>query len=327
MGENQIQVRLTQGVDFEQQETGSPVPSMNPVNLEDIAALIDGRLEGAERQRVVEHLAEDEASYEIFQEVLHLQEDMNTELAEADQAVEDDELADLVPIEALQPKPTWRRWTPTAALAMAAMLATVVIGLSIGTRIGHRNSRAVALVAESFEMADERGAVTNPDHPRSELSERLDGAWFSRSKRNYRGDSPAGETDRVDFQLGVQVVDLHIALETEKLELAKAAAERLLWLMNNDERSIFLRSEIDTCEKILAGIIAGADSSSLAEERQLLETRLERITERVYFDFGRWVEAGRLAVVAGIASSLTAVELVECRSVWKKLILTRPLPS
>ncbi len=280
---------------------GSPVPSENSVDLEDIAALIDGRLKGAERQRVVEHLAEDEASYEVFQEVLQLQDSIDLgSTVDIEEAPDSEELTEAVSFEARQSRPAaWRRWMPSAGLAMAAMLATVVIGLSIGGRLNlvpvnpdALPVNSAQLVVGSLESAKERSDL-------GPLVDRLDAEWFSRGKRITRGSARANDMDRVDFQLGVQIIDLHIAFETAKIEEAKAVTRQLLSLLRNDERSIFFQDQIASCESLLAGLTGGEALSSLDGDRQRLEKELRNAAEKVFFDFGRWVEAGRLAATAG----------------------------
>jgi len=280
---------------------GSPVPSESPIDFEDIAALVDGRLEGVDRQRVVEHLAENEASYEIFQEVLQLQDDIGSGLVvDVVEASDSEERSEAVSFEARQPRPAaWRRWMPSAGLAIAAMLATVIIGLSIGGRLNlvpvdpdALPVNSAQLVVGSLESAKERSDL-------GPLVDRLDAEWFSRGKQITRGSARANDMDRVDFQLGVQIIDLHIAFETAKLGEAKEVTRQLLSLLRNDERSIFFQDQIASCESLLAGLVEGEALSSLDGDRQRLEKELRNAAEKVFFDFGRWVEAGRLAATAG----------------------------
>src|SRR5260370_30538745 len=83
-------------------------------DLEDIAALLDGKLTARERARLTEHLAGCESCYEIFAGAAHILDDSREELQPA---------ATPHPFErprqarALRPRAWWAAAAPAAALA------------------------------------------------------------------------------------------------------------------------------------------------------------------------------------------------------------------
>ena len=260
-------------------ETASPFGE-GP-DLEDIAALIDGRLAGAERARVVARLAEDEASYEVFSEVLRLQEEEQP--AEGPVAVEPaNARGEVVPFDHRSRRgPSgsgWRRWLPAAAM-LAAALSAVVIGSLL---------RDPSRDARSLTVASLRNAA-----PSTGLDD-----WYGEGKITLRGEGVTGATDnKVDFQLGVQVVDLHVALATNDLGHARTALQRQLNLLNNDDRALYLEGA--RYERLLEMLEQGPDAAVLRAEAATGERELEESVGGLYFDFGRWVEAARLAAEVG----------------------------
>ncbi|MEM7351641.1 MAG: hypothetical protein AAF657_12670 [Acidobacteriota bacterium] len=251
------------------------------VDLEDIAALADGRLEGAERQRVIERLAEDEASYEIFQEVLRFQEDeeQRTEAPEVSAVEEPDEREVVVPIDRGRKVSPRRWWMPVVGVAAAAMLA-LVVGI------------------EQVPM-DARSLIETSIQAGTEVDE-LDSDWYSVARTTYRGVG-GSEDARLEFQAGLEIAGIHIALITKDIDQASTLAGRLAVLLRNE--AWFLPpvgAEIQAGD-IEARLVAGEISSegALALTQNLEQTLEENLFESPYFDYGRWVEAGRLAATSG----------------------------
>ena len=76
------------------------VPTSHP-ELETLAAFVDGRLSGAERASVVEHLASCDDCLEVVAETAAVQEELDAETSSPGQVVR-------------QPG-AWRRWMPAVA--------------------------------------------------------------------------------------------------------------------------------------------------------------------------------------------------------------------
>ena len=93
------------------------------LDLEDLAAFADGRLSGAEREQAVKHLADCERCYDIFGDVVHLQEEQAQSQAVDDP--ESDQLATVVE------HPSARRWLwpSIGALSAAAVVLLVATPL------------------------------------------------------------------------------------------------------------------------------------------------------------------------------------------------------
>ena len=86
--------------------------SENDIDLELIAALIDGRLAGAERKRAIELVSSSEAALEIYTDALRVQADLAPEKVVA-----------LVP----RRQAGTRRWLAIAPLAAAAVLLIAIV--------------------------------------------------------------------------------------------------------------------------------------------------------------------------------------------------------
>ena len=263
-------------------------PSDEGSDLEEIAALIDGRLEGEERARVIARLAQDEASYEVFAEVLALQEEPSATEAPAIVEVGDEtEDAEVVSMDRAElrggPARPWNRWLPTAPMLAAAVL-TAIVGIPLQQGwILPKALRADGLLTEALrsERIEARG---------------LDEEWYRGGKRNTRGVGAASAADRIDFQLGVQSIDLHVALTFDDLEQAKLATDRILNLLD-DDRGLYV--EQTEYRLFLESLGSAPDLSALLDESSRLEARLEESVAGLYFDFGLWLEAARLATLAG----------------------------
>lgn len=257
--------------------TGIPVSPHESVDLEDIAALADGRLVGAERQRVVQRLAADEASYEVFKEVLRFQEEQAEAVAAAEVGDEDQQSGILVSIE--RRRAAWQRWAPVGLAAAAMLVLAVALPRWIGVP-----SDARALTAASLE--DEA------------VFARLTNAWYRAVRNSLRGATSA-RSERLEFQLGVEIVGLHIALRTQDVEQARGIALRLSSLLANPElQYLAIDGAGALAQDLAARLEEGEVGVALDESTRALEEKLAAGSFDLFFDFGRWVEAGRLAAAA-----------------------------
>lgn len=264
--------------------------SQDPVDLEDIAALIDGRLQGEERQRVMAQLADDEASYEVFQEVLSLQEDLQSEADETDKKRGS---AKIFSIEPWRPKVAWHRWAAAAALVTLSVPLTLLIGRPFFDVFEFLFERVASNSTESLTVASLETALSSP----SSLNSRLDADWYGRGKRVTRGDGPRiSDTDRLDFQYGVQIVDLHLAFELDQQDRARDVLGQILKLLSKDDRLLLAEQQLS---QQLFDELETKSAPELEKDRVRLEEELRVTTAALFFDLGRWVEAGRLAATVG----------------------------
>jgi hypothetical protein len=248
------------------------VPAACP-DLEDIAALLDGKLTARERARLTEHLAGCESCYETFAGTAHILEDSRQEqLLPA---------APRHPFErpraprARQPRTWW------AAAALAAMLAATV-GLVVflqGTRgAGPSTSELASLIG---------GSETASKVP-----------WTGRIYRG-RSELPDLPAESEAFRLGVRLLDLHLALEGDNRGRAEDTLRMLhLLFYGMTLPSPEMAGAYDELgKKMKPGI---APHVLLGEAAALEKKAVEELQEEPRFvELGRWTEACRLAAVSG----------------------------
>lgn len=236
----------------------------------ELAAFIDGRLAGAERARVVEHLAACERCYAVFSAVGDFQEEEREGDAAAGPPLSFTGRRSRFPAAAA--------WAAAAGLILALGAAWLVASRWSSGRVSSHQLIA-ALDAAPAALAGDlwQGPVyRSPLAPELELAQR-------------------------DFLLGVHLVDLRIALAAGDAE----AAERVLAQIDNviggdffffDEGSGFYGQAREQIEqgRPPAELLAGA----AAQERDLDELL------GVELALGKWTEAARLAAASGDAPYL-----------------------
>jgi hypothetical protein len=248
------------------------VPAHCP-DLEDIAALIDGRLTARERARITEHLAGCESCYEVFAGTAHILEDSR-----------DEELVPAAPLrpferptKATAPRP--RVWW--AAAALAAMLA-VTVGLLVllpGARGAGPSTEQLASLVSS--------PATTSLVP-----------WPGRVTRGPGEQATVGP-DREAFRLGVRFLDLRLALASGDRDRAREALRRFNVLLDGMD----LPSKTGDTYKAMAkqvgqgGPLPGLASAEAAEK----QASAELLEEPRLVELGRWTEACRLAGASGRA--------------------------
>lgn len=234
------------------------------LDLEDLAAFADGRLFGAERRQVVEHLADCESCYEIFAEVKAFEDEEAPGGAAAESASPE-------PMAEVVVHPRARAWLRPGlgGLAAAAVLALVVMPLVRVDRFpapdpgwdGHR------------WMATRGGPVESPR------------VW------------PPQDLDRekAAFRLGVRTIDLRVALSADRIDRAAEVCEELEGLLRNFERPETLTSRYEGLRRRLG---QGEPAEILLEEANEAEGLLEDYAvPRHYYVLGRWTEEARAAAV------------------------------
>lgn len=241
--------------------TSTPSPHPDP---EALAAFVDGRLEGEERRRLTEHLADCEPCYEIFSGVVAFQ----AEAEEAGGAV-------VAPVVAIRRHPL-RRAVPLAAAA--AVAGVVLLPLLRGPAEPPTLTSARLLAPLEEESGELVGLVDTGV---------------------YRGNGRAVDTDidRRDFHLGVQLVDLEVSLLAEDKE---KAANLLFDLRNILLEAGLLDEQAEGYAELRRQL---AEEAPPWPEIRATTTRLEgELVDRfspLYLNFGKWAEAGWLAARGG----------------------------
>lgn len=277
--------------------TGGPGRPGHP-ELEELAALIDGRCRAAEAARIRAHLASCAECYEVFSETLHLQEELR----------EDEKPAwglDPFPFET-RPK-VWPRW---AALAVAAAL---VLGAGTGLWLFLNPTPDLSVVALAEPLTEKAPALTKS-------------AW-NEVKRGS-GDGEKIATEELAVRAGVAVLNLQVALVSNNKEAADSAVAQVCNVLGisrdqNQPDGALKSSQLDYPDPgtvpfygNLRGRFAQNAPATLAAEAAKQAETLRQALEENYFDLGKWAEAGRLAAIARKPSSL---ESQQARFLLKQL--------
>ena len=227
-----------------------------------LAAFLDRRLAADERARVADHLAECEACYEVFADSARFKLE---EEASARRAT-------VVPFRAR------RRWAWAAGLAAAAALVAAVLWSPILGRPAGGGAETVAGVPLPHGSA----AGRFPDE-----------AWSSLRSGGGRGPGLAPPT--LSFRAGVRSVDLTLALAAGDASGAAALLPELRAHAEGFELSQAIVALLDAAGERL-------EDGRLVEASSLVREAVDSLTEaadRLWYPFGAWAEAGRVAAAAG----------------------------
>ncbi|MGB5163537.1 MAG: hypothetical protein WBQ27_20690 [Thermoanaerobaculia bacterium] len=244
-------------------------PEMECPEIEQLAALLDARLGGKEREQVVEHLNQCEACYEIFAETLRFKQ-------------EETESGRLIEHPATRRRFTWA----AASMAAAAVLALIVaLPLWYLQRFAAPGDFAAYRLADRLVAGSEAAALMNHTYS---------GDGWSRT----RGFGALLNERQRAFRLGVRTIDLEIALRTSDGE----RAERLLHELAD------MASDLPLPEMILVSYNDLVERLELGEAPESLVDRSTGAASLVddaaaspYYALGQWAEAGLLAASSGDA--------------------------
>lgn len=266
-----------------------------PIDAEELAAFIDGRLEGERRRRVIERLAEDEEAYELYSAVIEVREELAAEGADSavpqvPPAPEGGAAAPFRP--ATSPGADggharrrgkllgwWRSERsgigrlPAAAAIAAGVAVAVLAAWWVLRPIGSRQLLA------AFDAATVTPAVA------SEAPERLEPVFRS-GNQEERG---------AQFKLGARAFDLALAVEAGEPESAAKWLDEMSRLLEQVPASFGLsESYQELARRLGAGEPLRSLRRDIAEAEQEVEAALD-LPEQPLFAFGRWLEAVRTA--------------------------------
>lgn len=233
------------------------------VDLEDLAALIDGQLAEGDCSRVRAHLAECAECYEIFVDVVRFQEAEAAAVGEK-RGGESGGVTQF-PLEK-RSKAFSRSWL--AAAAAAALVMTV-------GWLGYRQMTPPSLSAAGLM---------------SSFGQRVSLSWLWQEVR-LRGGDLQTKQENASVGLGVQVVDLHVALARSSHQEADEIHRTILNL--SSQVHFAEHEEIEGALRSVQEARADREIALLRLEGALRESALP-----VHFDFGLWAEASRLAAIA-----------------------------
>ncbi|MGB5160560.1 MAG: zf-HC2 domain-containing protein [Thermoanaerobaculia bacterium] len=235
--------------------------------IETIAALLDGRLKGDERGRVIEHLGQCDACYEVFTETRRFQEE-ETEKGKV-----------------LVHPATWRKWIP-AATAMAAAMLLMVLAVPMW-----RAFQGGVSATEAGRLAENLVSTSKP-------SELVPLAYSGDGWSRTRGVGTGLNDRQRFFRLGVRTVDLELALRAGDAERATL----LLHELSNLARDLPLPETIlVSYDDLMERLERGEAPDSLTQRSAAAASLIPDAAEAPYLELGQWAEAGLLAAISGDA--------------------------
>lgn len=242
--------------------------------LEDIAAFLDGKLFGEDRDRFVGHLTDCENCYEVFADSARFQLEESGEVEPEEPATSTQPAEVTAPVVPLRRK-TVARW----ALPLAAML---LIGL-VTVPLYLRSLEMPAM--SSGELVDQAALAKVP----------LDDFWPT-----MRGHEEAAILDSAPFEflVGAHLVDLRLSLARNDVDGSVDFLSRINGKMENlsfvdTARASFLEmhSQLHSGKMMPKAVLERVDRT---------EADLEKALEgSAFLAFGKWSEAGRLSSKAG----------------------------
>jgi hypothetical protein len=242
-------------------------PIDSNLDLELIAAFIDGRLSGEERARAVKMLADSDEALEVFASTLRQQQDASD--------------VKVVPIATAR---RWRQWKVMVPIAAAAVLAILPTLVSRGSQAALATEYAMDLTQDPHFASglhadwDQRGwAVTRGSGSTSELP-------------GARQVGSALES-KLAFRLGVRLVDLQVALRLGDTALASRLTSEVLETLN----AVAYADPVAARYAELKSRLATDAVTRSIERASDAERELRGLLDAPSFAFGEWVRAADLA--------------------------------
>jgi hypothetical protein len=232
-------------------------------DFELIAAYIDGKLSGAERERAVKLLGESEAAFEIYADAVRTRADLR----------KDDP----------KPFPIWRVAIPAAAAAVLLLAVMPMI----------RAQRGVS----GLDLPTQ--AMLEPLKGQSGVATALGIQLDSPSWSVTRGGGSVAVDSTSALRLGVRAADLHAALALEDRERAARIAQEVADLVRPVSVS---NASVAEYETIRTRLVRGDSIGRVSAAVDSAEKNLEALLNTRWFGFGKWYGAGELAALAHSAS-------------------------
>jgi len=243
------------------------------IDLDLIAAFIDGRLGPADRERAITLLATSDAAFDVFVDATRARAETGD---------------DVIPIG------RGRRWMPGGRRAwwvLAPAAAAAVLLFVVVPKIGVRSDRDTSVSATSLVAA-----LGNADlHAAASTGVVGEGRDWSVT----RGASASLADSAGAFRLGVRAIDLRVAVMADD----RASADRLAGEMLDRIVGIELSQFVAARYANLRSGIAGTPREQLLAEASQAEDALGKLLagrpdDAFWFNFGKWSAAAELAAGA-----------------------------
>lgn len=254
-------------------------------SLEDLAAFLDGRLSGDERNRIVAHLADCPSCYEVFAEAARYRLDE-----------EEDEEEPAPPGEIEVPKELVAAYSsgevvPFPRKPIFRLVSSIAAVLIVGLM-------AVPLYRAYYALPEITSAQLVTSTIVSQAKQ--DVFW---DQFNIRGEEEGGgiDSDSPEFLIGARIV--HLAGHLSRNDRVTALND--LASINGHAKQLGLlipREQVEAFKRMQAQIDNGQRPADLARDLTRIEKALTQDAFSAdvtpYFAFGKWTEAGRLSSLA-----------------------------
>jgi hypothetical protein len=245
-------------------------------DLELIAAFIDGKLAGSERERVVKLLGESEPAFEIYADAVRTLGDIGQAGSDSVVSLED---------RRNQKRRTSRWWIAAPAAAAAVLLLAVMPMM--------RDRRGVS----GLELPTQ--AMLEPLKGQAGVATALRVQLEQPSWSVTRGGRTVGVDSTTALRLGVRVTDLQAALDLGDRERASRVATEIIGLVGPLSVT---EASVAEYEAIRARLASGDSIGQVSAAATSAENNLQPLLKSRWFGFGKWYGAGELAALAHSAS-------------------------
>lgn len=242
------------------------------IEHETLAAFLDGRLEPAERERVLRILAENPEEYEVFADAARVAAEMRGPA--------------VVPIESRQRNAN--RWRVVVPVLVAAGLAAV----AIAPRLLREGALSPAELASRLTVVSQPGAGS--------LAAKLGASWDQPGWSVMRGNAVEVTDSARAFRLGARATDVEIAIRAEDSTALGAVGEELVDLLGGVDAGAASAAQFRR-------IVEFGASASESDRTEAARSLRALMGQSVWFDLGAWTEAARVAALAGNEGDLRSL--------------------
>jgi hypothetical protein len=256
--------------------------SIDNDDLELLAALIDGKLSGAERARAIKLLADSDEALEAFAS-----------------AARDEQLASPARPPAIPPIrpviPIWRRWKVAVPVAAAAAITLAVLPRLVG---GWSDAAFATEFASDLASQPRGSGGTRVAY--------LKTGWESRWPENRGSVRGAREASRIgsradslsEFRLAVQTLDLMVALRHGDTAAARSVVDDITQTLAGVDFS----EQVAAAYAGLRSALGTAPTAELLDRASSAEGRLRSLIHSSSFERDQWIGAVDLAAQANDTS-------------------------
>ena len=261
------------------------------IDLELIAAYIDGRASQSERDQVVRLLGRSEAAFEVYAEAIKAKADV------ADGTV--------VPIRSglRAARPRWLTIAAPAAAAAILLIALVPVLRSSRSEpdIDDARSAVAPLLAQApTTVGAGRGY---PMELRNALRPGWEDHWSA-----LRGGRPTLVDSTTALRLGVRTNDLRVALSLADREVSARVTDDIMSLLGDVQLSELVAHDY---ARLRDRIVSGDSMAAIVADASVSEKGLDELLGTPWFAMGNWFGAGEVAARAHYAPFFTARRTVD----------------